>query len=123
MGRCLCSVMSLGTGLGEGALLEDPGRGWSLPKACSLTHRVVGAGCWLKHPHVASPRGLGFPEPDGGDGHDSRDGPPERQTHPELQEAAMRLQDCAMIVTSATSAASYSVESSCLVSSCLSKEN
>lgn len=49
--------MAAGSGVGKAQA-----RGWNLPKACFLTHQVVDASSWFKHPHMASPWGSGFPE-------------------------------------------------------------
>lgn len=49
--------MAAGSGAGKAQA-----QGWNLPKACLLTHQVVDASSWFKHPHMASPWGPGFPE-------------------------------------------------------------
>lgn len=58
----VCQLRDAATGSGVG---KTQAGGWNLPEACFPTHQVVDAGGPLKHPPVASPCGLGFPEHDG----------------------------------------------------------
>lgn len=58
----VCQLRDAATGSG---VRKTQAGGWNLPEACFPTHQVVDAGSPLKHPPVASPCGLGFPEHDG----------------------------------------------------------